>query len=150
MSGPENDLNGRFDGPVVLEDAKGFLRPEDFAARNTPAEAAGAAQRLRFSQIGLAPLQFGGPFHHLHLEPVARPTKRLLAVVERFLRALAVGDVGAAAEPFDDPAFAVADRRASRLEPAVRSIMPANAVFHVIGPASRHRISPDLPGIFPI
>src|SRR6266446_7913262 len=100
MSGPENDLNGRFDGPVVLEDAKGFLRPEDFAARNTPAEAAGAAQRLRFSQIGLAPLQFGGPFRHPYLEFVVGPAQRLLAVVERFLRGLPIGDVGAGAEPF--------------------------------------------------
>src|SRR6266851_739799 len=74
MNAPENELNGRFDGPVVLEDAKGFLRPEDFAARNTPAEAAGAAQRLRFSQIGLAPLQFGGPFRHPYLEFVVGPT----------------------------------------------------------------------------
>src|SRR5258708_25572842 len=125
MSGPENDLNGRFEGPVVLEDAKGFLRPEDFAARNKPAEAAGAAQRLRFSQIGLAPLQFGGPFRHLHFELVAGPTKRLLAVVERFLRALPVRDVGAAAKPFADPAFAAADRRAARLDPTVPPASPA-------------------------
>src|SRR5713226_9227475 len=143
MNALENDLNGRFDGLVILEDAKGFLRPEDFAARNTPAEAAGAAQRLRFSQIGLAPLQFGGPFRHLHLEFVAGPTQRLLAVVERFLRALPVSDVRAGAEPFGDPAFAVANRRPARLEPAVRSVMPANAVFHVIGPVSRHRIRPE-------
>src|SRR5258708_8140968 len=121
MSGPENDLDGRFDGPVVLEDAKGFLRPEDCAARNNPAEAAGTAQCLRFGQIGLAPLQFGGPFRHLHLELVAGPTQRMLAVMERFLRALPVGDVGAAAEPFDDPAFAVANRPASLLQPALPS-----------------------------
>src|SRR5258706_14358956 len=118
MSGPENDLSGRFDGSVVLEDAKGSLRPEDFAARNKPAEAAGTAQRLRFSQIGLAPLQFGGPFRHLHLELVAGPAQRLLAVMERFLRALPVGNVGAGAKPLRDPAFAAADRRAARLEPA--------------------------------
>src|SRR5260221_13738180 len=104
MSRPENDLNGWFDGPVALEDAKGFLRPEDFAARNKPAEAAGTAQRLRFSQIGLAPLQLGGPFRHLPLDLVAGPPQPLRAVTERFLRALPAGDAGAAADPFDVPA----------------------------------------------
>src|SRR5205823_10698278 len=45
------------------------------------------AQPLRFSQIGFAALQLGGPFRHLRLEFVAGFTKLLLALAYRFLGA---------------------------------------------------------------
>src|SRR6202158_5997440 len=42
---------------------------------NAPAETAGVAQPLRFSQIGLAASQIGGSFRHLHFEFVAGLTE---------------------------------------------------------------------------
>ncbi len=48
------------------------------------------AQPLRFRQIGLAALQFGGPFRHLRLEFVAGLTKLLLALAYRFLGAAVI------------------------------------------------------------
>ena len=51
-------LNDRLDPDgrrlVVAEYPERFLRPDDFAAGNTPTEAAGAAQALGFGQIRLA------------------------------------------------------------------------------------------------
>ena len=74
-------------GPVAFKNAEGFLRPEEFPARNIPTETAGVAQPLRFSQIGFAALQFGGPLHHLGLEFVTGFAKLLLALAYRFLDA---------------------------------------------------------------
>src|SRR5258708_5585160 len=101
-------------------------------------------------QIGLAPAQFGGPFRHLLLELVSGFTKLLLASAQRFLGSLPVGDIGAGPEPLDDVAVAVPDRHAARLKPAVPSLVPAHAVFHVIDAAPRHRIGPHLPGTLPV
>src|SRR5437868_1414282 len=43
--------------PVVSKDAVRFLRPDDFAGENIPAETARETQSLRFLQIGLASSQ---------------------------------------------------------------------------------------------
>ena len=48
------------------------------------------AQPLRFSQIGFAALQLGGPFRHLRLEFVVGFTKLLLALAYRFLGAAVI------------------------------------------------------------
>jgi hypothetical protein len=40
--------------PVVSKNSETFLGPECFSAAGVSAEAAGAAQSLRFGQIGLA------------------------------------------------------------------------------------------------
>ena len=51
-------LNDHVDGDrrslVVSKDPESLIRPNDFAGGDAPAEAAGAAQSLRFGQIGLA------------------------------------------------------------------------------------------------
>src|SRR2546426_10000896 len=53
----ENKFNRRYRGSVVLEDSKGFLRPEDLAdGRSTP-EAPGTTEALSLSQVRLASLQ---------------------------------------------------------------------------------------------
>src|SRR5712671_5839556 len=54
MNPLEKQFQGRFSGSVVLEDSKGFFRPDDFAGGNPPAEAPGMTEPLSFSQIGLA------------------------------------------------------------------------------------------------
>jgi len=54
MNAPENAFHGRFRRSVVFEDSKSFLRPEDFAARNTPGEAPRATEALGFRQAGFA------------------------------------------------------------------------------------------------
>ena len=77
------------------------------------------------------------------LERAAEP---LLAFPQRLLGPPEVGDIGAGPEPFEDVPIAVSDRHATRLEPAVLSVRPADAVFHVIGAASRDRVRPELPG----
>ena len=43
MGALDNELHGRLCRPVELEDPKGFLRPDDLARGDTPAEAAGVA-----------------------------------------------------------------------------------------------------------
>src|SRR6267143_6029577 len=87
MSSLEYELHCRLIGSVAVKDAKGFRRPVEFSAGNIPTETARVAQPLRFSQIGFAALQFGGPFRHLRLEFVAGFTKLLLALAYRFLDA---------------------------------------------------------------
>src|SRR5437899_3223677 len=95
MSSSEYELPGRLFGSVAFKDAKGFLRPVEFPAGNIPTETARVAEPLRFSQIGFAALQFGGPFRHLRLEFVTGFTKLLLALAYRFLgAALIVEDAG--------------------------------------------------------
>src|SRR5258707_1361024 len=89
-------------------------------------------------QIGIAPAQFGGPFRHPLLKLVSGFPKLLLALAQRFLGSLPVGDIGAGPEPLDDVAVAVPDRPAARLEPAVRSVVPAPGLSHVMGAAPRH------------
>ncbi len=54
MNPLENALHGRFRRSVVLEDSKGFLRPEDLAARNAPAESPRATEALGLRQAGFA------------------------------------------------------------------------------------------------
>src|SRR5260370_18672518 len=85
MSSLEHELHSRLIGSVAFKDAKGFLRPVEFPAGNIPTETARMAQPLRFSQIGFAALQLGGPFGHLCLEFVAGFTKLLLALAYRCL-----------------------------------------------------------------
>src|SRR4030095_2585884 len=46
----EHELYGWFDRWVVAKDAKGFLRPEDFAGGYVPAKAPGMTEPLRFRQ----------------------------------------------------------------------------------------------------
>ena len=87
VSSFEHELRCRLNGPVAFKNAEGFLRPEEFPARDIPTETARVAQPLRFSQIGFAALQFGGPFRHLRLEFVTGFTKLLLALAYRFLSA---------------------------------------------------------------
>jgi len=50
----EDDAPRRRCRGIDTQNAKGFLRPEDLAVRNAPAEAARVAQALPFRQIGLA------------------------------------------------------------------------------------------------
>src|SRR5439155_2636410 len=69
------------------------------------------------------------------LERAAEP---LLAVAQ-------LRDVGAGAEPFDDIPAGVADRYAARLEPAIRAVAAANAVFDVVSVVLRDRIQPETP-----
>src|SRR5713226_8565558 len=71
MNSLQYQLQCRLNRSIVFKDIVGFLRPVDFSAEDAPAEAAGVAQPLRFSQIGLAASQIGGSFRHLHLEFVA-------------------------------------------------------------------------------
>src|SRR6476660_8827218 len=52
------ELSGRAGGRVVSKNPERFLRPEDFAAGNNPAEAAGVTQALGFREIPPAPLEF--------------------------------------------------------------------------------------------
>jgi hypothetical protein len=80
MSSLEHEIYGWLIGSVAFEDAKGFLRPVQVPAGNTPAKTARVAQPLRCSQIGFAALQFGGPFRHLRLEFVAGFAKLSLAL----------------------------------------------------------------------
>ena len=81
------------------------------------------------------------------LERAAEP---LLALPQRLLGLPEVGDVGAGPEPFDDLARAVADGDAAGLEPAVHAVRTADAIFHVIGAAPRHRVGPESPGRLPV
>src|SRR5205823_12239549 len=86
-------------------------------------------------------------------ELVLGPVRRLggfLGETQFLLGPLAVRDVGAGAEPFADGARAAADRYAARLEPAVLPVRPADAVFHVVGAAPRHRVGPEFPGGLPV
>ena len=76
----QDELWGRSIGSVAFKDAKGFLRPVEFPAGNIPTETARVAQPLRFSQIGFAALQFGGPFRHLRFQFVAGFAKLSLAL----------------------------------------------------------------------
>src|SRR5258708_7017531 len=92
MSSVDHELHCRLIGSVAFKDAKGFLRPVEFPAGNIPTETARVAQPLRFSQIGFAALQLGGPFRHLRLELVAGFTKLLLALAYRFLGATLIVD----------------------------------------------------------
>src|SRR5271169_3983705 len=87
MSPLENELHGRLIGSVAFKDAEGFFRPVEFPARNIPTGTAGVAQPLRLRQIGLAALQFGGPFRHLRLEFVTGLAQLSLALAYRFLGA---------------------------------------------------------------
>src|SRR5258708_30745286 len=57
MNSLEYQLQRRLHRSIVLEDVVGFLRPVDFPARNTPAEATCVAYALRFSQEIFAALQ---------------------------------------------------------------------------------------------
>src|SRR5260370_10714684 len=54
MNPPERKFHGRLRRSVVLEDSKCFLRPEDLAGRNLPAEAPRTAEPLSFGQVRLA------------------------------------------------------------------------------------------------
>src|SRR5216684_1883098 len=57
MNSLEYQLQGGFNRSIILKDLVGFLRPVDFPAENTPAETAGVAYVLPFSQERLATLQ---------------------------------------------------------------------------------------------
>src|SRR6266700_2876688 len=98
MSSLEYELHCRLIGSVAFKNAKGFLRPVEFPAENIPTETARVAQPLRFSQIGFAALQLGGPFRHLRLEFVAGFTKLLFALAYRFLGAPVIVDEASCAK----------------------------------------------------
>src|SRR5258708_22382024 len=57
MNSLESTFQGRFRRSLVLEDSKGFLRPDHFAVRNTPAEAPRATEALDLRQVGSAASQ---------------------------------------------------------------------------------------------
>src|SRR5262252_811562 len=57
-----------------------------------------------------------------------------------------VGDVGTGPKPFDDVSFAIPHGSAAGLEPAVHAVRTADAVFHVVGTATGHRVGPEPPG----
>ena len=54
MDALKNEFQRRLHGQVALEDAEGFLRPDDLAGGGAQAEAAGMAQLLCLGEIGLA------------------------------------------------------------------------------------------------
>src|SRR5947208_12761541 len=58
MGSLEYPLYGGHSPLLISKDSKGFLRPEDLAGENIPAERARVAQSLRFGQISLTPSQF--------------------------------------------------------------------------------------------
>jgi len=51
MNPLENKFDGRRHRSVVLKDAIGFLRPQDLAGGNAPAEATGVAEPLSARQV---------------------------------------------------------------------------------------------------
>ena len=55
MNALKDDVDRRFDRAIDPQYPIGFVRPEDVAARDLPAETAGGAQPLRLGQISLAP-----------------------------------------------------------------------------------------------
>src|SRR5260370_36334937 len=57
MNSLEYQLQGGFNRSIILKDLVCFLRPVDFPAENTPAETAGVAYVLPFSQERFAALQ---------------------------------------------------------------------------------------------
>src|ERR1700722_15796642 len=66
MNPLKKKFHGRFRGGVILEDSKGFLRPEHLAGRGPPAEATRLTQPLSLRQVrfpaaqrGLSVLQLG-------------------------------------------------------------------------------------------
>src|SRR5882762_3206902 len=50
-------FHSRFEGSVVFKDSKRFLRPDNMATRNAPAETARVTHSLRFCQVGFAAQQ---------------------------------------------------------------------------------------------
>src|SRR5260370_12313918 len=54
----ESEFHGRFRRSVILEDAKGFLGPDEFAGGRSPAEAPRMTEPLSFSQISLTAPHF--------------------------------------------------------------------------------------------
>ncbi len=72
----------------------------------------------------------------------------VLGAVGRFGRLFCLpqlGDFRACPKPFDDVAARVADRCSARLEPAIFSVVAADAVFHVVGTGAIHRLQPKDP-----
>src|SRR5713226_809312 len=57
MNSLQCQLQRRLHRSIMLKDVVGFLRPVEFPAENTPAETAGVAYVLPFSQEHFAPLQ---------------------------------------------------------------------------------------------
>src|SRR5262249_33139394 len=57
-----------------------------------------------------------------------------------------VGDVGTGPKPFYDVSFAIPHGSAAGLEPAVHAVRTADAVFHVVGATTCHRVGPEPPG----
>src|SRR5216683_1705217 len=92
MSFLEYELHCWLIGSVAFKNTESLLRPVEFPAGNIPTETARVAQPLRFSQIGFAALQLGGPFRHLRLEFVAGFAKLLLTLAYRFLGAAVIVD----------------------------------------------------------
>src|SRR5216683_6435073 len=92
MSFLQYELHCWLIGSVAFKNTESLLRPVEFPAGNIPTETARMAQPLRFSQIGFAALQLGGPFRHLCLEFVAGFTKLLLALAYCFLGAAVIMD----------------------------------------------------------
>src|SRR5690349_13783164 len=69
MNSIKNEFHGWFRCGIVFKDSEGLLRPEDFACRRPPAEAAGVAESLGFRQVGLPALQLLGQvflLSHIH------------------------------------------------------------------------------------
>src|SRR5262245_28836632 len=73
---------------------------------------------------------------------VALRAQPLLIFAQQGFDTLHVFNFRARAEPFDDLAFLAAQRGGASFEPAVISIRPANAVFHVEGLAPGYRTVP--------
>ena len=59
MNPLENKFDGRRHRSVVLKDAIGFLRPQDLAGGNAPAEAPGVAERLSAQQVRFSAPELG-------------------------------------------------------------------------------------------
>src|SRR5258708_1540662 len=102
---------------VVLEYSVALLRPDDFSARDVPAETTRMAKPLRFRQIGLAlPQRVFGP--------------------------LSILDVEADSIPSDDISFFVAQWHATCHMPAILAVRAPKALFQLERLSCRHAVAP--------
>src|ERR1700733_1788098 len=67
MNRLHNHVQGRLRAAVILEDAIGFVRPDNLSRIRIPPEAAGVTESLSFGQVGFAPLRLLGALYELFL-----------------------------------------------------------------------------------
>src|SRR6266436_183985 len=105
--------------PVVSKDAISFLRPDNFAGRDVPAETTRETQSLGFGQVGLASSQL-------------------------LFRLLQIVNIGNQDIPADNTTLRVAECEATHVEPAIHAIGPADPVLNVVGLPGLDRATPPV------